>query len=475
MSVQAPAAPPASSVEVQVPPSAADAPVQPWPGAGKAWWCVIMLSIVLMLSQIDRNIITLLVRPIKQDLRLSDVQISLLLGPAFIVLYVFMGLPLSRISDTRSRRVMITIGLTLWSLMTAACGLAQGFGQLFLARVGIGAGESVNGPATYSMLADYFPRERLPRALAALNIGFVLGTGFSLIAGGLVIGALMTTPEHTVPILGVVKSWQLVFIAVGLPGLVFAALMMTVTEPPRRGLGGARPVAPPVREVAAFLGRNGRMYGGMIGGILMMALLVSGTQNWSPVFYERTYGWQASQVGVALGIMNLIASPIGLFLGAWLTERLARRHDDANMRVAILAYALAIPFQIAGPLMPSPYLAVFCSGVGILAAMMATTPYVAAMQTITPNQMRAQVSAIYLFVFSGLGSGLGSLLFGAVTDLIVKDEANIRFTLAGAAAVMAPLGVLIISLARKPYGEAIAAIKAAEGGLPRAAAGSAGH
>jgi len=470
MTVQAPATAPAEPAASE--PAAAAA--QPWPSAGKAWWCVIMLSIVLMLSQIDRNIITLLVQPIKADLGLSDVQMSLLLGPAFIVLYVFMGLPLSRLSDTRSRRVMITIGLTFWSLMTAACGLAQSFGQLFLARVGIGAGESVNGPATYSMLADYFPRERLPRALAALNIGFVLGTGFSLIAGGLVIGALMRVPEHTLPILGTVRSWQLVFIAVGLPGLIFAALMMTVSEPPRRGLGGRRTEAPPVREVAGYLRRNGRMYGGMIGGILMTALLVSGTQGWSPAFYERTYGWQARQVGVALGIMNLVASPIGLFLGAWLTERLSRKHDDANMRVAIIAYTLAIPFQVAGPLMPDPYLAVLCSGVGILAAMMATTPYVAAMQTITPNQMRAQVSAIYLFVFSGLGSGLGSLLFGAVTDLIVRDEANIRFTMAGAAAVMAPLGVLIISLARKPYGEAIAAIKAAEGAVPRAA-GAAGR
>ena len=468
MTVQAPVLsdlPPAASA----PPASAAASAQPWPSPASAWWCVAMLSIVLLLSQIDRNIITLLVAPIKHDLRLSDFQMSLLMGPAFIALYVFMGLPLSRLTDVGNRRLMITIGLTFWSLATAACGLAHGFGQLFLARMGIGAGESVNGPATYSLLADNFPRERLPRALAALNVGFVLGTGFSLIAGGLIIGALVATPSQHFPIIGMVRGWQMVFFAVGLPGLVFAALMMTVSEPARRGLAGAKPKAPPVREVAAFLKDNFSLYGSMIGGILVSALMTAGVQNWNPTFYARTFGWSARDAGVALGVASLICSPIGLFLGAWLTERLNKRYDDANLRVAILAYCLAIPFQIAGPLMPSPYLAVACSGVGIVCAMMAVTPYVAALQTVTPNQMRAQISAVYLFVFSGIGSGLGSMLFGAITDFIVRDENNIRYTMSGAAAIMAPLAVLIMSRARKPYGRAIAAIKAAEAQAARLA------
>ena len=443
-------------------PAAVAPPAQPWPGAGSAWWCVVMLSTVLMLSQIDRNIITLLVAPIKRDLNLTDVEVSLLMGPAFILLYVFMGLPLSRLTDTRSRRVIITCGLAFWSLATAACGLAHSFGQLFVARMGIGAGESVNGPATYSLLADNFPRERLPRALAVLNIGFVLGGGFSLVAGGLIIGALAAAPDHHLPLVGAVRSWQLVFITVGLPGLIFAALMMTVREPPRRGLAGGRPKAPPVREVVAFLRGNWKLYGSMIGGIAITSLLTTGVQSWGPTFYQRTFGWSPRQVGVVSGTVALIASPIGLFLGAWLTERLNRKHDDANLRVAMLAYLIALPFQVAGPLMPSPWLAVGCTGVGTLSAMMATTPFVAAMQAVTPNQMRAQISALYLFVFSGIGGGLGSLLFGAITDYVVRDEDNIRYTLAGTAAVMAPLALLVISGARKPYGRAVAAIKAAE-------------
>ncbi len=221
-------------------------------------------------------------------------------------------------------------------------------------------------------------------------------------------------------------------------------------------------MAPPVREVVRFLGENRAFYGSMIGGVLVVGLLATGVQGWNPTFLERTFGWSQRQAGVALGATALIASPVGLFLGAWLTERLAKSHDDANLRVAILAYLIAIPFQVAGPLLPSPWMALTCSGAGLVCSMMATTPYVAAMQTVTPNQMRAQVSAVYLFVFSGLGSGLGSPLFGFITDFIVKDESHIRYTMSGAALVMGPLAVLIISRGRKPYGRAIAAIKAAE-------------
>jgi MFS family permease len=445
---------------------AASPPVRPlaqsWPRPAAAWWTVAMLSVVLMLSQIDRNIITLLVSPIKRDMHLTDAQVGLF-GPAFMVLYIFMGLPLSRITDTGSRRLMIGIGLTFWSLMTAACGLAHNFTQLFLARVGIGAGESVNGPATYSMLADNFPRERLPRALAALNVGFVFGTGFTYIAAGLLIGALSAS-SYQLPLVGTVHGWQLVFMYVGLPGLIFAALMATVPEPHRRGVAGEKPKAPPVREVVRYLSENRRFYASMIGGIGCSALVTAGVQFWNPAFYERTYGWSARQVGGAIGAVLLISSSVGLLTGPWLAERLARRHDDANLRVALLAYLVALPFHIIGPLMPTPWLAMGCWGVGTACIMTGANPYVAAMQSVTPNRMRAQVSALYLFVFSGIAFAFGSSVFGAITDFIVRDEQKIRYTLAGASAVFSPLAILIISFARKPYGRMVAELKAAEAG-----------
>lgn len=447
-----------------VAPAATFPDAQPWPNPVAAWWCVTMLSIVLMLSQIDRNVITLLVAPIKRDLHLSDVQMSLLLGPAFILFYVFLGLPLSRVTDTRSRRVIIAIGLSFWTVMTAACGLARSFFQLFAFRVGIGAGEAVNGPATYSMLADYFPRERLPRALAGLNIGFVVGTGMSLFAGGVVVGLLARAPTAHVPILGVIRSWQLVFLVVGLPGLVFAALMLTVPEPVRRGLlpGQLRPEAPPVREVVGFVAERRAIYGYMIGGILLASLLTFGVQNWSPTFYQRTYGWSPRQSGEVLGLLGVFVYPWGLLLSTFFTERLSRKHDDANMRVVIWANALAIPFGVLGPLMPNGWLAAACTGAVGVSVMTAATPFVAALQSVTPNTMRAQISALYLFVLSGLGGGLGPLLIATVTDLLLPSENQIRYAIAGVSLALGVPAVLLISRSRIPYGRAIAAIKAAE-------------
>ena len=163
------------------PPFAASA--QPWPASGEAWKTVWILALVLGLSQIDRNILTLLLQDIKHDLKLSDTQMGVLIGLAFSVIYLFLSFPLSLVSDRKSRKIMIAVGVAFWSLCTAACGLARGFWPLFYARAGLGAGEAVNGPATYSLLGDSFPREKLPRAMAVLNLGFIGGTALALILG----------------------------------------------------------------------------------------------------------------------------------------------------------------------------------------------------------------------------------------------------------------------------------------------------
>ena len=189
------------------------ASAQPWPTPAAAWRTLWILSLVLGLSQIDRNILSLLLQPIKHDLKFSDAQMGILIGLAFSIIYLFLSFPLSRISDRGSRRTMIALGVAVWSLSTAACGLARSFWPMFIARAGVGAGESVNAPATYSLLADSFPRERLPRAMAVLNIGFVGGTAISLIIGGVVIAALKNV-HAVLPIIGAVHTWQLVFFAI---------------------------------------------------------------------------------------------------------------------------------------------------------------------------------------------------------------------------------------------------------------------
>ena len=276
-----------------------------------------------MFAFIDRQIITLLVGPIKKDLGVSDTQMSLLLGFAFVMFYVFLGIPIARLADVRSRRLIIGIGIAIWSLMTAACGLTQNFWQLFAARVGVGVGEACNGPATFSMLTDYFPKEKLAKAASVLSIGFFVGSGLALLVGGSVIQLVSGMPDIAVPLVGSIHPWQLAFIVVGLPGLLVAASIRTVQEPRRRGIfvkgiSGAnpeRPQAMPIRDVFRFLTDDWKTYGPMYAGMGLRSMVAFGAGAWIPTFFIRTYGWTAPQIGFAIGVILLTISPLGLLSG----------------------------------------------------------------------------------------------------------------------------------------------------------------
>lgn len=433
----------------------------PWPPASEAWRTLWVLALVLALSQIDRNILSLLLQPIKQDLRLSDGQMGLLLGLAFSLVYLVVNFPLARMSDSSSRKVMIAVGVTVWSLATAACGLAQSFWQMFVARAGVGAGEAANGPATYSLLADSFPREKLPRAMAVLNIGFMGGTVFTLIVGGWVIG-LLDQVEVVAPVLGPLATWQLAFFVIGLPGLLVALLVLSLREPARQGVKPAQAAkAVPVGEVFAFLARNGRFYGCVFVAVFLNGVISYGTQSFRPAFFHRTYGWTAQHMGPVVGFASLAASGLGLLAGAWLCERLNKTHHDGNMRVAVLAHAIALPFAVAGPLMPRPELAVVCAAVSSGAIMMAAPPQVSALQTVTMGAVRAQVNSLYLLLFSGITGIVGPAFIGWLTDL-QHDETRLGWVMAVTSAVLLPLALGFQFYAIRPFGRMIEAIKAEE-------------
>ena len=208
---------------------------QPWPSPGKSWYAVGIFALALMLDFLDRGVIALLVQPIKHDLHLSDTQMGLLMGPAFIILYLTLGLPIARLADSRSRRAIVGWGIGIWSLMTAACGLVGSFWPFFGTRVGVGVGEACNGPATFSMMADMFPKEKLARAIATLNFGSVAGSGIATLIGGAIIDYVSHHGDFHIAVVGVVHPWQATFFAVGLPGIVISLLYLTISEPPRRG------------------------------------------------------------------------------------------------------------------------------------------------------------------------------------------------------------------------------------------------
>jgi len=436
---------------------------QPWPSPRKAWTAVGILAIALMFAFLDRGIISLLVEPIKADFELSDFQISLLLGLAFVIFNAFVAVPASRFVDIWPRNIIITAGIAVWSTMTALCGLAQNFWQLFLFRMGIGVGEIVHGPATYSMMADYFPREKLPRAIAVMQLGFVGGVGISLVLGALVIQMLLHVDNIVVPGTSIViRNWQLVFIMVGLPGLLVAAAMMTVAEPPRRGRLTTLKKPMPLRLVLKYLFTHWRLYAPQFLALAVSSVETAGTRAWQPVFFQRTYEWSAQQTGFALGMALIVSAPLGLWFATWLTEKLAKTRDDANMRVVAIGYTLSPIFVVIGPLMPDPWLAIACASFAFLIQIGGAVPQNAALQSVTPNEMRGQVTALYLFVFAIIGMGLGPTFIAVFTDFIFGDEQKLHYSLSVSAVIMAPLAAWIMWLGVKPYGEAIAAIKIRE-------------
>ena len=403
-----------------------------YPPARQANWALAVFALSLLVNQLDRGIINLLVEPIKRTLHLTDTQVSLLMGFAFVVFYILLGFPIASLADSRSRRLIVGIGLFCWSGMTALCGIARSFWSFFFCRVGVGVGEACTGPATLSMLTDFFPPAKLPRAIAFMSFGGIAGIGLAQIIGAGVIQALRGVPDLHVAVLGTVHNWQLVFFAVGLPGLAVAGLMFTVTEPQRRGRirSAASAGGIPWSSVVKFVLANRKCYLPMFCALGILTIVQSGTLAWSIAFYQRTYGWSSVHTGYVLGLTAVIAAPAGLLLGAWLAERRAARgFDDANMRVAAWASTFAIPWIALGPLMPSPVLAVAMAAAGHFVVSVAGAPMSASLQVITPNEMRGRVTALYLFTANVLGIGVGPTAIAVMTDLVFHDEAKLRYSL----------------------------------------------
>jgi MFS family permease len=432
---------------------------EPWPKPSTAWYAMFVFILALFGDMLDRGIVNLLVPDMKRDLGLSDTKISLLLGLAFVLFYAVLGLPIARLVDSKSRRLVMGLGIATWSVMTAACGLAQNFWQLFAARVGVGVGEACNGPSTYSMMSDLFPRERLTRAASVLQIGFVLGTGLASIIGGAALAVVEGWPEISIPVIGVLRNWQLVFLLVGLPGLLIAAMMGTIPEPKRRGLiqapgQAATKIKPiPVRDVVKFLGDNRKFYGPMYLGLAVNGLTL-GAQAWIPTFFQRTYGMKMVDIAYTLGAVVMGSSLLGLVVGTKLAEWFLKRgYLDANLRLLMLALILALPVSIIYPLMPTPTLAFTFLGINMFIRFLSPGAQNAALQVVTPNEMRGQITAIFIFIFNLVGFGLGPIYIALMTDYLFGAESQLKYALATASAIACPIAIFILWRAMKPYAE----------------------
>src|SRR5205809_2362850 len=206
-----------------------------------AWYIVGVLTFVYVFSFIDRQIFSLLVGPLRHDLHISDTQISYLIGLGFVVFFALFGIPIGRLADIYSRRTIIAVGLVIWSLFTAACGLAHTFPQMLLLRMGVGAGEAALSPAAYSLITDYFPRNRLATAISVYSMGIYIGGGLSYLLGGLVVRYAAGQAMWNLPMVGPIRSSQLMLVIVGLPGIALVLLLYTIREPKRQRASASAP------------------------------------------------------------------------------------------------------------------------------------------------------------------------------------------------------------------------------------------
>ena len=318
----------------------------------RARWALTVLLLAYILSFIDRNVMAILVGPIRKSFDISDFQYGLLHGLAFTVFYTVLGLPIGRLADRRSRRTIIGVGVLFWSVMTCACGLVRSYGGLFTTRMGVGVGEAALSPPAHSLLSDLFPANLLPRAMSIFTLGITIGGGMAYMIGGWVLGAVDDT-DWSLPLVGSLEPWQLTFILVGLPGFLVGALVWTIREPKRRGRGRAEGEGAPVREVLRYFRAHARLYGSILGSVSMLSVLGYGTITWYVEMLIRNFDAEASQVGPKFGWIFIIAGSVGALTGGLLAERLSQRYADANMRVVLLAALLWIVPGILGPLMPT--------------------------------------------------------------------------------------------------------------------------
>lgn len=422
----------------------------------QGWYLVLVMTVCYTLSFIDRQILSLLVGPIKADLGISDTQVGLLGGLAFSLFYTFIALPLGRIVDRANRRNVVVAGVAFWSAMTAACALARDYTGLFLARMGVGLGEATLNPAAASMIADSFPRERLSSALSVYSMGIYLGAGSALLVGGLVVQAVAATPVMHVPLIGEIASWRATFLVVGLPGLLVALWVWTLREPPRGDAIVSKQGTHAHLDVRATLQQLWQRAGsvlGISGGQMAFAITLYGFMLWAPVYFQRVHEWSARETGTRLGLVVLVFGCAGMYVGGRLADRWFRQgRRDAALRLGAWGGAIGcVAFGVAGLLESQPWLqlALFAPGVFTL-AMPAGSCY-AALQLVLPNQVRGQAVAFYLFVANLGGLTLGPLLPGLLNDAVFASEAAVGRSLALTLAFSTLLASVVFGISRAVY------------------------
>lgn len=436
-------------------------------GALYRWYVVVLLLLVFVLSYFDRYILSLLVEPIKKAMDLSDFQIGLLMGPAFSTFNVLVTIPLGLLADRTSRKWLLVAGIVIWCMMTTMSGFAMTFLPLLFLRFGLGLGEAVVSPCSVSMISDYFNRKERARAISLYMAGPYLGDGLAFLLGGYLVSTLHDSGPMELFGLGSFQPWQLAFFFVGIPGFLFAALMLTVREPART----ERLVTQRGTQASAvrYMLHRWRGFGAVtLGATCNFAM--STLTLWNVPLFQRVYGWNVAEIGAVTGLFYFTAGPIGTALALWASKALGKGKEDSAMRVLILGLFITVPMSALYPIMPNAQLAVAAMFIAFIGKSAATAGGPAALQMITPGEMRSRSVAIFNTVISLVGPLLGPPLIGAATDWMGTPKA-IGVALSGFVLIIGIPTLIFVCLGLKYYRAlALDMAQALEGEAPKAAA-----
>jgi MFS family permease len=406
------------------------------------WVVVGFLTAIYTIAFIDRQVLNLLVDPIKRSLLLSDTQVSLLQGLAFTSAYVLFSPFFGRLADKANRRNILVAGAATWSLGTMSCGLTTDFWMLFASRFVVGGAEACVAPAAWSILSDYFDRDRLPRAMSVFLIGPYLGAGLALVFGGLLIGSAAGVMEGNSLLTGL-EPWQFVFIAIGAPGVLLAIATLVVREPARRSLaGGSAPIEVySLRQVAAFFWAGRAFFGRFYAAMTSIIIVLYALPAWMPAFLVRHHGADPATMGLQYGAVVLVMGTCGVLSGPFLGRWIERRgHDGGTVIVAAIAGLALVPASIAIPLAPTYVTALGAAAVATFFFSLPQAMAASALQLATPNGMRGLAAAMYVFLVAVVGLGLAPTVVALVTDHVFGDPSMVGVSLGIVCSLSAAFG-----------------------------------
>ena len=409
-----------------------------------AWSILVLFTLTYTFSFVDRQVINLLVEPIKGDMGLTDVQISYLQGLIFVIPYVLLSIPIGRLVDVFSRIYVIISGILVWSFATIAAGLSGNYTQLAIARGFVGAGEAALTPAVWSMFPDIFTKKQLAVAMSIFSMAPYLGAGIALIAGAQVIEISQSSPPIELPIIGTLEPWQITLIICGAPGILFALIYACIKEPTRTATETQTDEAMPLSEAVDFMRKNWKVYLAFLGGAPFLIIMLYSIQAWSPTLLIRVHEWDISYAGRVYGVVALVTGSLGVLS----SPVIARVMNNLNFKgypllmLMISTVLTALFLFIAGLQKDGMNCLIFLA----LASFFVTIPLpqlAVTLQTISPNKMRGLVAGIFVVSGNVMGMGLGPTFVAFFTENVFQDPMSVGLSMGLLGLVSAPIALVI--------------------------------